>query len=248
MPTLPRRAWLASTAGLAGCTGWWPRSAVVPMPVLREPAEPSRRAEVLVVMLPGVYSVPRDLIDQGFVAQLRAQRYTADVAIADAHFGYAANGTLFERLRDDVLAPAWHQGYRRIWLVGISLGGFASLGLLMRKPEWIEGVLAISPYVGQPALLQRVRAAGGARAYAAAPQASDDPAAPLWLWLGRADATLRNRIHCYTGSQDRLIDGQRLLEAELAPDHVLEVPGDHDWLAWNVLWSSWLARAPWPRA
>ncbi|HSB23360.1 MAG TPA: alpha/beta hydrolase [Burkholderiaceae bacterium] len=233
-------------AGLAGCSGW-SRPAPVPMPVLREPAEQSRRAEMLVVMLPGVYSLPHDFIDQGFVSRMRARRYAVDVAIADAHLGYAANGTLFERLRDDVLAPAWGAGYRRIWLVGISLGGFVSLGSLMRQPEWIEGVLAIAPYVGPPPLLRQVRAAGSARAYAASPNVSDDPAARLWRWLGHADAAVRNRIHCYTGSEDRLIDGQRLLEAELAADHVLELPGNHDWPVWNALWSRWLAHAPWPR-
>ena len=58
---------------------------------------------------------------------------------------------------------------------------------------------------------------------------------------------LRQQINVYTGSQDRLIMGQRLLATLLAADHVVEVPGDHDWPAWNVLWSRWLARAPWPQ-
>ena len=99
-------------------------------------------------MLPGAYSVPRDFIDQGFVSSLHAQGFAVDVALADAHLGYAENGTLLERLRDDVIVPAQRDGYRRIWLVGISLGGFASLGLLMRQPESIEGVLAIAPVRG----------------------------------------------------------------------------------------------------
>ena len=218
------------------------------MPVIHERANAQRRADLLVVMLPGAYSRPHDFIDQGFVERLRNGRYAADVALADAHLGYADNGTLLERLRDDVLAPARRDGYGRIWLVGISLGGFASLGLLMRQPDWIDGVLAIAPYVGQPSLLRQVRAAGGAAAYAAAAAPSDDLAAELWRWLGRTDAATRRRIHCYTGSDDRLIDGQRLLEAELPADQVLEVPGTHDWPAWSALWSRWLVRAPWPQA
>jgi pimeloyl-ACP methyl ester carboxylesterase len=234
-----------ATLALPSCA-WLPREAVVPMPVIRRNASAQRRADVLVAMLPGAYSLPREFIDQGFVARLQ-QRYAVDVVIADAHLGYADNGTLLERLRDDVLEPAQREGYRRIWLVGISLGGFASLGLLMRQPEAIEGVLAIAPYVGPPALLRQVAAAGGAGAYAAAPPAGVDLQAELWIWLGRASPALRDKIHLYTGSDDRLIDGQRQLEALLAADHVLEVPGDHDWPAWNALWSRWLARAPWPR-
>ena len=203
---------------------------------------------MLVVMLPGAYSLPREFIDQGFVSRLHAHGFEVDVAIADAHLGYAANGTLLERLRDDVLLPALRDGYHRIWLVGISLGGFASLGLLMRQTESIEGVLTIAPYVGPPELLQQVVAAGGAQAYAASAHRGDDLTSELWVWLGRSTPQLRDRIHVYTGSQDRLITGQRLLESLLDSDHVLEVAGDHDWPAWNALWSLWLARAPWPRA
>ena len=218
------------------------------MPVIRQPADAQRRASVLAVMLPGAYSAPRDFIDQGFVSSLHAQRFAVDVALADAHLGYAENGTLLERLRDDVLAPARDEGYRRIWLVGISLGGFASLGLLMRHAEWIEGVLAIAPYVGSPALLRQVVATGGARAYAEAAHPSGGLEAQLWTWLGRASPMQRDPIHLYTGSHDRLIGGQRLLASLLAADHVVEVPGDHDWPAWTTLWSRWLARAQWPRA
>ena len=250
MPLINRRHWLLlSCQGVLGMTGcaWLPREAVVPMPVIRLRADAQRRADVLVVMLPGAYSPPREFIDQGFVARLQ-QRYAVDVVIADAHLGYAENGTLLERLRDDVLAPAQREGYHRIWLVGFSLGGFASLGLLMRQPEAIEGVLTIAPYVGPPELLRQVSAAGGAAAYAAAPHRDDDLQAQLWVWLGRADPAVRDKIHLNTGSDDRLIVGQRLLEGLLAADHVVEVPGEHDWPAWNALWSRWLARAPWPLA
>jgi len=251
MPVITRRTWLTwpwmGAVCAAGCA-WLPREAVVPMPVIRQPADARRRARVLVVMLPGAYSMPRDFIDQGFVSTLHTQGFAVDVALADAHLGYVENGTLLERLHDDVLEPARREGYRRIWLVGISLGGFASLGLLMRQPESIEGVLAIAPYVGSPALLRQVAAAGGAKAYAESPHPSGGLEAQLWTRLGRSSPAQRDQIFLYTGSQDRLISGQRLLATLLAADHVVEVPGDHDWPAWNVLWSRWLVRAPWPRA
>jgi pimeloyl-ACP methyl ester carboxylesterase len=251
MPVVTRRTWLTwPWAGAVCATGcaWLPREPVVPMPVLHRPADARRQASVLVVMLPGAYSVPRDFIDQGFVSRLHAQGFAVDVALADAHLGYAENGTLLERLRDDVIVPARRDGYRRIWLVGISLGGYASLGSLMRQPDSIEGVLAIAPYVGSPALLRQVAAAGGPMAYAETVHPAEDLEAQLWVWLGHASPTRRGQIHLYIGSQDRLITGQRLLATLLAADHVVEVPGDHDWPAWNVLWSRWLARAPWPHA
>src|SRR5688500_1631211 len=243
-----RRASLAlaglGAAALAGCR-WLPRAAQVPMRVRREPLSAQTQAPLLVVMLPGVYSLPHDFIDEGFVRTLRAHGVNADVWLADSHRGYVENGTMLERLRDDVMAPAQRAGYRRIWLVGISLGGFAALGLLRRQPESIEGVLAIAPYVGRPALLQQVAAAGGAAAYAGSAHA-DDLEGSLWHWLGHTTAP-REKVHLYTGSQDRFIDGQRLMAALLAQERVLELPGDHNWPVWNELWLRWLARAPWPR-
>jgi pimeloyl-ACP methyl ester carboxylesterase len=243
-----RRTWLAlpTAAWLSGCA-WWPREALVPMLVVRQPALAGRQAPVLVVMLPGAYSVPQDFIDEGFVAALRAQRFDVDVLLADAHLGYARNGTLLERLHDDALLPARRDGARRIWLVGISLGGFASLGLLMQHAELLDGILTIAPYVGRPELLKQVAAAGSAQAFAQHARPDGDFEAELWTWLGRSTPALRDKIHLYAGSQDRLIAGQRLFAASLAADHVLEVAGDHDWPAWKALWARWLMRAPWPR-
>lgn len=241
-----RRACLAAAGlvavALAGCR-LLPRAAVTPMAIVREPMAHDAMAPLLVVMLPGAYSLPRDFIDQGFVRALRARGVAADVWIADSHLGYAENGTLLERLRDDVLAPARLAGYRRVWLVGISLGGFAALGLLREQPQAIDGVLAIAPYLGPPALVQQVAAAGGAAAYARTPRG--DGEAGLWSWIGRAPDVLRDKLHLYTGSQDRFIDGHRLLAALLPGDHALELPGDHDWPVWNALWARWLQRAPW---
>jgi hypothetical protein len=245
----PRRDWLASAAlaaaALAGCR-WLPRAAQVPMPVSRQPLSQQAQAPVLVVMLPGAYSFAHDFVDEGFVRTLRSRGFAADLWLADMHLGYVENGTLLERLRNDVLVPAQRAGYRRIWLVGISLGGFAALGLLRQQPGAIDGVLAIAPYVGRPALLQQVAAAGGAQAYArAAPHG--DLESGLWEWFGGAQAP-RDKIHLYSGSEDRFIEGHRLMRALLPKDHVVELPGAHDWAAWRALWSHWLTRAPWPRA
>ena len=240
-----RRACLLSLPALAGCR-WLPRAPLAPMPVVRLPLARDGRAPLLVVMLPGVYTLPADFVDEGFVDALRSRGFAADVWIADSHWGYADNGTLFERLRDDVLAPAQRAGYSRLWLVGISLGGFASLGLLRQQPQAIDGVLAIAPYVGRPTVVQQVAAAGGAQAYARSTHDADADSA-LWSWFGQAPDAVRDKVHLYTGSDDRFIAAQRLFAQRLAPDHVLEVAGDHDWPAWRELWTRWLERAPWPR-
>ena len=247
---MQRRAGLVlaalATITLPGCR-WLPRAAVVPMPVRREPLSAQTQAPVLAVLLPGVYTFPHDFVDEGFIAALRSHRYGVDVWLADSHRGYAANGTLLERVHDDVLQPAQRAGYRRIWLVGTSLGGLAALGSLQRHTQMIDGVLALAPYLGEPALLQQVAQAGGAQAFAQRASPAADLMAGLWAWLGSADTATRSKIHLATGSQDRFIDAHRLLAALLPADQALEVPGDHDWATWRMLWTQWLARAPWPR-
>ncbi len=239
-------AGLAATA-LAGCR-WLPRTPVVPLTVQRDPLSPHTQAPVLAVLLPGAYSLPQDFIDEGFIAALRARAFAVDVWLADAHRGYAANGTLLERLHHDVLLPAQRAGYRRIWLVGISLGGLAALGSLQRHASMVDGVLVLAPYLGEPEMVQRVAQAGGARGFAQRTPPEGETIAGLWSWLGSADKTVLSKIHLCTGSEDRFIDAHRLLAALLPTGQVLELPGGHQWSAWRELWTRWLTQAPWPRA
>jgi pimeloyl-ACP methyl ester carboxylesterase len=246
-----RRAGLAlaalATIVLPGCR-WLPRAAAVPMPLQREPLSANTQAPVLAVLLPGAYSFPRDFVDEGFIAALRSRNFAVDVWLADAHRGYAANATLLERVHEDVLLPAQRAGYRRIWLVGISLGGLAALGSLQRHAPMIDGVLLLSPYLGEAELVHQVAQAGGVQAFAQRAPPAGDLITGLWAWLGSADTATLGKIHLATGSHDRFIDAHRLLAALLPADQALELPGGHDWATWRALWARWLAHAPWPRA
>ncbi|MGE5173202.1 MAG: hypothetical protein ACM3MD_05175 [Betaproteobacteria bacterium] len=47
--------------------------------------------------------------------------------VVNAHMGYYLNGTVFTRLKEDVIEPAKARGYDQIWLVGNSLGGYGSI-------------------------------------------------------------------------------------------------------------------------
>ena len=49
-----------------------------------------------------------------------------DVISVDAHFGYYKNRDLVPRLHDDVITPAQQNGYEKIWLLGVSMGGMVS--------------------------------------------------------------------------------------------------------------------------
>lgn len=266
------------TGALSGCA-LLPREAVVPMAMLRLPSpctpaalpgqsaalSPIRHAPVLLVMLPGAFSLPAEFVDEGYVKALRERGVDADVLIVDSHLGYFSNGTILERLRLDVVGPARAAGYGQIWFVGISLGGYGSLAYAAvhgGDPRFgIDGVVAVAPYLGGRRLLTEITAVGGPRAWAAAQPpvvgdrvpsmaeggASDDAGREVWRWVVAHEAPRAQGgprilpIYLGFGTEDRLAEGHRLLATLLPPDHVFRSPGDHDWPAWRAVWQQWLA-------
>ncbi len=219
-------------------------------------------APVLLVLLPGAYSAPLDFIAEGFVQLLQDSGIKADAVVADAHLGYFANRSVLQRLREDVVGPSRARGYAQVWLIGISLGGFGALAYAAThdgSPQTrVDGVLALAPYLGETALLNEIEQAGGLAAWAASATAHsakpveadggfDASLRELWRWLA-APPPGAPPVFMGFGTQDRLAQGHRLLAAQLPPQRVLEVAGDHDWPPWRQLWKAWLASAPLPRS
>lgn len=242
----PQRRSLSLALPLAalGCSPV--RPLVVPMRRTVLPHRADRTAPLAIVMLPGAYSVPEDFVREGFVDALRARRIPADVHLVDAHLGYFERGLLLERLTHDVVNPLRAAGVRELWFVGISLGGFAALATALHRPTEVTGTLAIAPYVGRPALMQQIRAAGGVPAWRAAQREAADGEAARWIELADATPQRRAGLHLYSGRADRFADDQRLFSSLLPEANVQWVDGDHDWPAWRLLWALWLERAPWP--
>lgn len=239
-----RRLGLALPLAALGCTP--PRPLVVPMRRLVLPWRAGRTAPLAIVMLPGAYSVPEDFVREGVVDALRARQVQADVHLVDAHLGYFERGMLLERLTDDVVMPLRASGVRSLWFVGISLGGFAALAAALHRPDDVAGALAIAPYVGRPALMQQIRAAGGVPAWRAAQRDTADGEAARWIELADATPARRAGLHVYSGRADRFAADQRLFASQLPESNQQWVDGDHDWPAWRALWALWLERAPWP--
>jgi pimeloyl-ACP methyl ester carboxylesterase len=195
----------------------------------------------LVVFLPGRGDRPEDFEGRGFLAAARAAGMSADVLAVDAHLEYYRRRMIVDRLWSDVVLPARARGYRRLWFVGISLGGLGSLALAQRHPDAAAGILAIAPYLGEPDLVREIEAAGGLARW------SGDPSAPelrgLWGWLrGYATGAERPPLWLAYGEADRYAYGHRLLASALPEGHVLAGSGGHDWTAWTPLWPQILAR------
>jgi pimeloyl-ACP methyl ester carboxylesterase len=209
------------------------------------------RARGVVVLLPGLGDAATEFEERGFVAALLA-RGQFDIVAADAHFGYYRTRSVAERLLTDIIRPARRRGYRKVWLVGISLGGFGALEVLRVASAEVEGAVVLAPYLGPEAITQEIRAAGGLRNWHENPNSADDSEARsarrLWLWLKHAavDDELRQRLFLGVGDDDRFWAANQLLVEVLPSEHTLTLSGGHEWSTWRRLLEP-LSRAAWDR-
>ena len=237
---------LAAVALLAGC-GLLPRASTVPLRVLADNATCSSRPQTLLVMLPGASSLPEEFLQEGFVLALRERRLALDVALVDAHLGYYKDKTILERLQADVIAPARAKGYRKIWLVGVSLGGLGALIQARAQPADADGLMLLAPYLGERRVTDAVQADGGLKAWRGAapdPMPEDDDLL-LWQWLQAYSTapTLRPPLVLGYALGDRLAPANQLLSASLPADNVFTTAGGHDWPEWRRLWNRMLESA-----
>lgn len=199
------------------------------------------QAPVLLVLLPGAHMTPEEMRAEGMLAAVRQQGLAVDVLVVGASLEYVYDGSMMERLHSDVIAPYRARGYRRIWLAGISLGGFVALGYSMRHPGDIEGVITLAPYLGRRQLIQEITEAGGpARWGPSQVPRPDDIDQRLWRWLAALPADAP-RLYLGYGLDDRFAAGHQLLAKLLPSAHVRTAPGGHDWPPWRQLWAEWLA-------
>lgn len=207
------------------------------------------RAQTLIVMLPGIYSRPAEFVDEGFVAAVRNRGIAADVLIVDLHLGYYNDRSVLVRLRDDVVLPARAKGYKSIWLVGTSLGGFGALGYAVRHGDEIDGVVALAPFLARDRLMKELTDAGSAKAWRQVPheREAEDLDREIWEWATSSPPPALP-VYLGYGDKDRFIKTSSLFAETLPTGRSVEVPGGHDWKTWRTLWNGWLDRGLLPTA
>jgi pimeloyl-ACP methyl ester carboxylesterase len=241
-------AWLALASALGGCVFF--RSAEAPMPVTWDEPGPAAESKGLTVLLPGIFDDPDDFIDEGIVSAVRAHEPTMAVASADAHIGYYKGkaNTIVQRLRQDIVLPACRRGYRRIWFMGSSLGGFGALLYASRHPHEVSGVIAVAPFLGDDEIADEVNASGGLARW----DPGDLSALPgeerffreVWRWLQPARQADRPPIFLGFGSDDGFAFAGSLVAATLPRERVLvREGGGHDWATWRPIFATLLQRA-----
>ncbi|WP_293776265.1 alpha/beta hydrolase [uncultured Oxalicibacterium sp.] len=216
--------------------------------VIEDSAPCKGGVDTLVVMLPGAYDTPADFVRHGFVADLRERQIAADVVMADTHVGYYSSALVVERLHQDIVMPAREKGYRHIWLVGISLGGYGSLLYSKQHGEMIDGMFLMAPFLGNRSLIAEIGKSGLAR-WSVGNIASADYDRALWAWIKTYSTapTTVPPLYIGYGLEDRFAGSNRLIGDVLPPERVSTVEGGHTWQPWLALWEGFLDRDVLPR-
>lgn len=213
-----------------------------------ESARPGQQADTLLVLLPGAYDTPQDYIREGFVDAVRQRQLPVDLLLLDAHTGYYTGQQIVERLVAEVVQPARNQGYPRIWLTGISLGGYGALLFASQHGALVDGVFTMAAFLGRRDLPAAIGKSGGLAAWNGDLPGADAHDLALWRWL-RAHAPARPQrqpvLWVGYGDDDRFVGSNRLVAAELPPPQVLVTPGGHEWAPWRRLWDRFLDLQPW---
>jgi pimeloyl-ACP methyl ester carboxylesterase len=161
----------------------------------------------------------------------------------EAHIGYYMAETLVPRLKEDVVEPAAAQGYERIWLVGISMGGLGALMYERVHPEDVTGVFVICPFLGYRKIIREVADAGGVRNWSPGPyEPETDWQRMFWDWIRTysGDPQAWPPIFLGYGRSDDFVQAQGLLAEVLPRGRVFEMDGGHDLPTMRQLWDLFL--------
>lgn len=213
------------------CTACKQQQAITPLDLLWGTKTSDNKS--LFIFLPGVRDNKEDFLKKGLFARLQQSGISADMVAADLRLAYLEKGTAVTRLHEDIIVPAQKQGYKNIWLVGISLGSLNALLYLKNRPDDICGLVLLSPYLGEKTISNEIIQARGVENWRPLNAGELNDEEMLWLWLKKAGLS---NVYLGTGSGDRFFPLQQQL-ARLLPDgniHIID--GGHRWPVWQNLW------------
>lgn len=213
---------------------------------LRYPAPEPGTEPILLVMLPGAGTEARDFAAQGLVAAAQAKYPAVEVIALRPELDLYLEGRIGAVLHEAVIAPALAAGARRIWLLGISLGGMGALLYASAHPECVEGLVLLAPFLGTHGTMAEVAQAGDFSSWSATTSAATAPEKDMLTWLqSQLPCGARSpKIFLGHGARDRFALGHRMLAAQLPAGQAVLVGGAHDWASWAQAWTQILSRSP----
>jgi len=214
---------------------------------ISDAARPGHTAPTRVVMLPAAYAAPGDFVQHGFASAVRARRLDVDLVFAGFELQQVTDRRVLARLREELILPACSRG-ARVWLGGISLGGYLALRCAAQHPRELAGLCVFAPYLGSHIIIGEIARARGVAGWTPGEPDEEDDERRVWRFIQTLGAGSL-AVHLGLGREDRFANRHRLMAAALTPGSVDVVPGGHDWPTWRKLWENFLdARlAPHPK-
>jgi len=245
---MPRAPMLLAALALGGC--YFTQSPIRPVPALTFLREGGARQSCLVIFLPGFLDGSDTFREQLFPDDVLSSGARCDSVAVDAHFRYYVDRGVADVLHEDVLAPAVARGYTEIWLVGTSMGGLGALLLARDHTDLIDGIVLLSPFLGEPRVVRSIEEAGGLSSWHPPdplPREMNDLTYTihLWAWLRGYVDDPDGRPALYIGWADgeSFAGTNGMLAAALPEGHVVSAPGEHGWRTWRPLFDRLLTVA-----
>ncbi len=242
-------ALLFAILSFPGCT----QQTTAPIETIRYNYSGATKTRMLLVFLPGRGDTIKTFQKEGIIEAVRERGWPIDIIAVDAHLGYYLKGMFLLRMKEDVIDPAKAAGYKEIWMIGDSLGGYGSLSYAREYPNDITGVVLFGPFLGEEPLIRDIKKAGFERWQPGtiAKNTQGGQARMNWIWLiehvrlksGEHGENKHDRVpavYLGYGRNDRFVSGHDLLASLLQPEHAICIEGDHDWSTWKKLWIMFL--------
>jgi pimeloyl-ACP methyl ester carboxylesterase len=213
-------------------------------------AAPAAEGErILLLMLPGAKNTPQQLVENGFIRALRERNLPVDALALDAHVDLYLERGRVEQVLHHALDEVRARGYRRIWVLGISLGGSGAMICAAQRAPEIEGLFLLAPFLGTRGLIAEVQAAGGLLHWQPGEIHHRDHERALLAQIRQRMRQIDDfpDIHLGYGDEDRYRAASVMLSERLPSQRVTVVPGGHEWSTWAVLWHIQLDSNPFGR-
>lgn len=207
---------------------------------LTQLAQHEKRADTLVILLPGAYHQPEDFIKQGFVNAVRERELSIDLILPELTFSHIADRTALTELHNDVIQPALGAGYKNIWLAGISIGGYVAIAYANRYPAQLAGLLLLAPYPGNRMTTAEIALEGGVQTWMPELIAAEDTERGNWNWLKTHANSMDIEVYLGYGEDDRFVAGHLMMAQIMPEERVDKIAGGHSWPVWQQLWCNFL--------
>ncbi|MEP7042578.1 MAG: alpha/beta hydrolase-fold protein [Dokdonella sp.] len=229
---------------LGGCAAGGDVTRPIPSAFIAAP-QPARRT---VVMLPGRGDDLASLQRRGVEQAIQSVWPDADVVLTGLTMPFYRQGRAAQRLHDEIIEPARARTRKPIWVAGISLGGMGAVLYERDYPDRLDGILLLSPYLGEDAIQDEIRAAGGLASWNPGPPRPMGPDTfqrELWRTLKAcsSDPARVRSVWLAYGEGEPFRVPIELMSGQLPADHVILLPGKHDWDLWNPALRALLERA-----